>query len=323
MKRIFWLSALYFAILINSQIKQGASEIPRLEREFLGQMDDLDNIRLLKEPGYPNHEAAREDTTIVTGFLDIGRANWSSQARPIDAYFERAARVMSLKNKMVIFIQPELRERVTALRQVYDPDLSKTTIVDRTITQCRMYEHRQKILEIMNSVEFKNFLGYYYGYIEFNNPDYDIAVFCKFNMLEDTIVNGYQKASYYVWMDFGMRPTMLQPSLIETYFPHTDGMYDNGKKFRIDAWERYKELKEHTMQENLKNHNVSILTGVFGGHEQGVLQAIALFKRALQEMLHANMVGDDQNVLDWAYVINSDIFDVNEIGDWSVILVKF
>ncbi len=324
MKNFLYISALFFAILLKSQTIDEALDILELYHRFLELKDALDNNRSVIVPGYPSHDAAREDTTIVTGFLDIGRSNWSNQSRSTDTYFENAARVMSLKNKMVIFIQPELRERVTALRKQYDPDLVNTTIVDRVLKQCRMYEHRQKMVDIMNSADYKNLLGKYHDiFVEYHNADYDIAMYCKFNMLEDTIVYGYQKTNYYLWMDFGMRPGMIKSSLIGTYFPPTDAIYSNNKKFRINAWERYKELKTLGMQEIVKNQNISLIGGVFGGHKQAVLQAAALFKRSLQEMLHMNIVGDDQNVLDWAYVTNSDIFDIKQIGNWSVILVEF
>lgn len=72
------------------------------------------------------------EVTIVTAFVDIGRGEWSMGARPskfrrsVDHYFDCFSRLANISNRLVIYIQSELADRVLSLRK-------NAGLADRTI----------------------------------------------------------------------------------------------------------------------------------------------------------------------------------------------
>ncbi len=308
-----WL-VLICKILINisAQLTQDGSGSPNLSEE-----------RVLKEMSYKNLQEAQEDTTLVSAFWDIGRGNWDHLSRSVDEYFKNAERVLSAKNKMVIFTDPFLAERVRNLRRANDPNLKRTTVIERSLEQMPYYQYKDRVIRIMNDARYRVKIGKWITDPEYSNAVYDITMFSKFSAMEETIVQQYQPSTYYIWVDFSLIPEIFLPNFTNTYLPKNDLVFRNNKKFRIGGFPNYILLQNKTLDQIFESHEERLCGGIFGGHEQGVLQACAIFKRALEDCLYQNFVSDDQDILGWAFIKSSGLFDVHNITQWAQIVSNF
>jgi hypothetical protein len=229
-KIIFLTSFVVLSVLAVSAFNGWAAE----DESFLSGSSvsrELDGIF-----DYPNLDAAREDTTLVTAYFYINRDKWGAGNRTEDIYIKHGTRVLAFRNRMVIYTTKEFAPKVREMRE-NNGLLSRTTIIENTFESLYYYRYREKIQNLMKSDSFKEFMGNFSILPEYCEPDYDIVTFSKYSLLEETISRGYQKSNYYIWVDFGMYTGAFPDQAIGSTIPLVnDAIYRNNKKIRLAAF---------------------------------------------------------------------------------------
>ncbi len=64
----------------------------------------------------------REEVTIITAFFDIGRGNWQGKMqRSNEKYFEYFDFWARIKNKIVVYTEPQYKQKVLDIRRKSRP----------------------------------------------------------------------------------------------------------------------------------------------------------------------------------------------------------
>lgn len=140
-----------------------------------------------------------KEITIVTAFFDIGRASFSGKPRSNDVYAEYFRFWAKIKNRIVVYTDSVMAEKVKEIRNDYNL-LDKTEII--IIDDVSSLEPKfLKRLELIDSTDdFKNYR--YMDNSADNNPKYNYIMFLKSWCVNDAVKKGYAKG-HVAWLDFG------------------------------------------------------------------------------------------------------------------------
>ena len=89
-----------------------------------------------------------KEIVIVTAFFDIGRGDFTEYTRSAELYVEYFRFWAGIKNRMIIFCQPDFSEAILAVRREYG-------LADRTeiITVENIYDIEPELFERMKKIE--------------------------------------------------------------------------------------------------------------------------------------------------------------------------
>jgi hypothetical protein len=141
-------------------------------------------------------------TAIVTALFDIGRDNWDSFELSYNTYLYWFESLLKYDNKMIIYTDHKLKEKIIESRKKTDPNLDNTIFIIKNLEELKSYElFYPRVNQIMNSQEFKN-------KIQFQVPEmtkvlYNIVIFNKLYMMQESVKNNYFDADFYIWVDAG------------------------------------------------------------------------------------------------------------------------
>lgn len=256
------------------------------------------------------------DITIVTAFADIGRSDWDENKglphylkRTTDTYFERFSYMAELENDIIVYVTPDLVEKVMEIRK--DKPI--------TINEFSLSEFQNildKIKEIQNNDSFKKLISPY----QIKNPEYWSPEYVLINWLKSHFVcRSYQNKQIRnplsAWLDFG-------------YFrsPH------NLKKWTYDFDQEkihifsIKDLSPHKTLIDIISNNEVYVTGpciVSGSNGWSILEQSV--KQFANKLMDNNLVDDDQTLLLLSYFANKEKYINHKLKetDWFTVVKEF
>lgn len=250
--------------------------------------------------------------TIVTAFFHVGREAWKGFERPVDYYLERAIRVFSLDDYMVIYIQPELVDFVKAHRAKHE---NKTKIIPFTVEQLHYYKYKNEIEKIMQDPEFRK------GLVtpdrpEVAQPIYDVIMWSKISLVTRTIEENPFHTSHFVWLDFGISPRVLKDDMINK--PLLAQIPDKIKLLCM----RYPSPAELDIHKFFKSH-----TNRFAGTMvTGSAENFKIFQQYLDEeiryCLSQNAVDNDQSLFCLVFLKHPELFELY-YGYWGELISNY
>ena len=158
-----------------------------------------------------------KEIIIVTAFFDIGRKDFGSYARSAETYLQYFRFWAGIKNRMLIFCQPQYTESIRSVREEYGlADKTEITEIENIFDiEPRLFERMKRV---ENDRDFQNFR--YYCAPE-NRADYSYAVMLKAWCMAQAAGHCSDDCMI-AWVDFGIN--------------HSDYKYADSSEFRF-LWE--------------------------------------------------------------------------------------
>ena len=143
----------------------------------------------------------REEVTIITAFFDIGRGNWQGKMqRSNEKYFEYFEFWARIKNKIVVYTEPQYKQKVLDIRRKYGL-LDRTEVIaieNKTELDGEVYKAINQALKNPLAQSFRVEQDHPKVY----NPDYNYVTYLKFYFMSQAVKSGFCQ-NMCAWMDFG------------------------------------------------------------------------------------------------------------------------
>ncbi|PAV91414.1 hypothetical protein WR25_06398 isoform C [Diploscapter pachys] len=149
-----------------------------------------------------------QDFTVVTALIDIGRGKWNEYRRPLEKYHEFMENLLSLKNKMVIFVDESSIDFVQKYREKLGL-MHQTLIHPAEFSDLPLHKYLDDAKKIIESEKANPQL---YGvrwdagmksHPEANKAEYDVLVNSKTYFLYNVTLENPFDTEYFVWLDAG------------------------------------------------------------------------------------------------------------------------
>lgn len=257
--------------------------------------------------------------TVVTAMLDIGRGQWSNpeQRRSYNTYLLYMQRVLRLDVNMLIFVDAKGRPFIDWMRRGRQ---SRTYVVETNLKHLPYYAHRDRVQEIMDSVEYRRDNELVRKELcESLVPEYDILQWSKLYFVNEAIGRNPFGNDFFVWLDggYGHGEDVHPPDGIwkpHNLFEHSDKVTfierESVEKFRQDA-------------DRLHKLSVNIIAGLFfAGGRRALQRLYALQRELIADWLKRGIVDDDQTIYVLMYYREPELFRLVP-GDWNDVFQLF
>lgn len=249
-----------------------------------------------------------KEVTLVTEFFDIGRKDFSLNARSNDKYLEYFKFWARIKNKLIVYTYKEMAEEVRKIRESYGL-LDKTIIIEidnETSIEPTIYKNME---EIANNNYIKDY-RYYKEAVE-NNAKYNYVMLLKYWCLADAVKRKVADGMI-AWIDFG--------------FNHGNDCYINSEEFDF-LWETdlsYEKIHLFALDTNLTNEPVFELVRNMNVDMMGDILLAPDFlcekfwdsiKTQMESLIRIGFIDDDQILLLMSYRENSEIYEIHK-SNW-------
>lgn len=255
----------------------------------------------------------REEVTIVTAFFDIGRENWQGKMqRSNEKYFEYFDFWARIKNKVIMYTEPQYREKVLAIREKYGL-AGKTEVIpieNKAELDREVYEAMEKALKnpIAQSFRVER------NHPEVYNPDYNYIMYLKYYFLSKAAKDGIT-GNMCAWMDFGYNKGGHFYTNVDDFdfLWTTDLTSDKIHLFTFGAEE---ELWEFPIFEVVRTLEVYISGEMIIAPKTLAEDFRALCRRAELSLGDTGLSDDDQTILLMAYRTRPELFELHQMLGW-------
>lgn len=257
--------------------------------------------------------------TVVTAFVDIGRAEWSGTRngylippyikRDKDTYFERFSRLAKIKNPLVVFAKSEDFERLKAIREDLSLVAIDTVFEDHSFLM-------NKIAAIQQDQNFINFVTNP-AVPEYWSPEYVAINLMKSFFVSYAVENNLSDASEWAWLDFGyVREDTFCP-------PGFEWKFDSKGKINLFCINPFTHSKP--IFEIVRTGEVYIQGCHIVAPRDQWTTLKNLVTQSLSTLFNVGLVDDDQTILLMAYRSSPELFNINKVDpkDWFVIFKDF
>jgi protein YibB len=262
------------------------------------------------------------ESTIVTAFFDLGRADWvgregeaSNFRRGVDEYFDWFERLAQLKNPLVIFTDKHLAQRALDARVRAGLELRTSIVTIDGLFEAPPVANVVAEAGKRMTPQFRRWL-LHPEYPEFREPRYAVLTALKPTFANTAIEFGLVNSAQLAWIDFG--------------YCRDDERFDPAKPWRFDAGDRINLF--HVTE--LDNEPIARIVR-FGtpymqaGHIVGPTWAWPAFaeniSRALEALLACDLVDDEQTLMLMAWRREPDKYRLQAVSrdDWRVVFRRF
>ncbi len=251
--------------------------------------------------------------TVVTALYNINRENWPDYKRPWQEYLNYFKNTLSLRCKFVIYVEPDLVDFVTEVRKEVDQDLKYTKIIQMKFNQLPKFYLKDRIDNVMSSVEYRN------GLVdpnppEYNNSNYSVLILSKMFLVEDAIDKNFYNTDYYMWLDGGIRHTTFRPEDKFKLYPNPLKINDISG-IRILCRFRPEE-SDLDIKSFYKSHKNRFGAGVIVGKKEHIKEFNTKINDILEEALDNNLIDSEQSLHTVCYLRNRDMFELIYNNEW-------
>jgi protein YibB len=252
--------------------------------------------------------------TIVTAYFDIDRGNWDNKfKRDTSSYLQKAKRMLSLDDFMVIYTEPKFLDFVKEQRRKY---IDKTRIISVTQEELPYYSIKDSIKNIMESDKFKE------GLVNPTCPEvcvpmYDVIMWSKVPIVCQAIESNFFNTTHFVWLDFGINDDILpDDSLNKQLLP--DNIPD---KLRF-LCRKIPTQADLDIEVFYKSNSNRFAGGLFSGDIEHFQKLEKLFEDEVENCLKERLVDCDQSIFAVIALKNSVLFSLYS-GDWNDLITGY
>lgn len=251
--------------------------------------------------------------TLVTAFFNIGREKYRSIPRTDSKYFKDFESWAKLKNMLIVYTQPQIKDLVLEIREKYG--LKEKTII---IEVDDLYSIEPIIYNRMKEIsENKYFLDFrYIPYATSNIPEYSYLMLLKSYFVKDAVQRDLT-CEQVAWIDFG--------------FNHSGDLYMDPNEFDFE-WEYEFENKIHYFYyKKYDDRPIFEIVRRLSDCIMGCLIIIPsnyanilwdLNKEAMISLNDVGLIDDDQLIHLMSYRKNPEIFSLIK-SEWFLPLKTF
>ncbi|CAB3397995.1 unnamed protein product [Caenorhabditis bovis] len=269
------------------------------------------------EPATPELKNEERDVTIVTGLIDIGRGDWWQYRRPLEKYHMFMENVLSLRNKMVIFVDDHSYDFALSYRKKLGLE-DMTRVYKISIEELPLYGYINEAREIIKA-ELAN--DTFYSKVadedmkthpESKSAEYNIVVNSKTHFLHNVTIDNPFDTDYFIWLDAGYGHGN------QSVFPYNNvwrPAFPDKKISLIKLTPVYDKLSSYNL-DKLYRKNWAVLSGGFiAGDKHSIGQLHHLISRKFVQLIYQKYVDDDQTLLVLAVNGHPHLFNIVH-GDW-------
>jgi len=281
-----------------------------------------DYARVLWAPPHAQDAADPFESTIVTGFFDLRRADWvgregepSNFRRTTDEYFDWFDRLARLKNPFVVFTDPESGSRVLESRRSHGLEDRTAVVTIQGLFEAPPVANIVAEAGKRMTAQFRRWL-LHPEYPEFREPRYVVLTALKPTFANTAIELGLVNTAQLAWIDFG--------------YCRDDQRFDPTKPWRFDAGDRMNLFHVTELDDQPIPRVVRLGTPYMqAGHIVGPTLAWAPFAeeiaRALDALLACDLVDDEQTLMLMAWRRDPSKYRLHAVsrGDWRIVFRRF
>jgi len=241
-----------------------------------------------------------KNVTIVTGLWDLKRGEIEGWAkRDFQQYKDRFFEMLETDIPMCIFIPSSLLDEVNEIRG----DRPTKVFIKENEDFEKWNPFFDKIQDIRNNPEWKNFAGWLTGSPQAELKYYNAMMFTKMFMLNDSAITNPFNTDYFFWIDGGLTSTVNKG-----YF-HKDRVLDNLENYIISKDDKFIHItypydgsheihgfERKAMARYCGVEHVGYVArgGFFGGHKNKVQDVNALYYGVMESTLNEGLMGADE-----------------------------
>lgn len=249
-----------------------------------------------------------KEVTLVTEFFDIGRKDFSLNARSNDKYLEYFKFWARIKNKLIVYTYKEMAEEVRKIRESYGL-LDKTVIIEidnETSIEPTIYKNMEKIA---NNNYIKDY-RYYKEAVE-NNAKYNYVMLLKYWCLADAVKRKVADGMI-AWIDFGFNHgnDCYVNSEEFDFLWETDLSYEKVHLFALDT-----NLTDEPVFELVRNMKVDMMGDILLAPDFLCEKFWNSIKTQMESLIRIGFIDDDQILLLMSYRENPEIYELHK-SDW-------
>ncbi|ETN82377.1 hypothetical protein NECAME_08027 [Necator americanus] len=259
----------------------------------------------------------KDDVTIVTALIDIGRGDWDRYRRPLEQYHIFMENLLSLQNNMVIFTDTSSYDFIHKYRKNMG-EMHRTKIHLITLNDLPLYRHLDAASKIIKEERQNDRLWRSIwdpamrDHPEARSAEYNVLVNSKSYFLYNVSLEDPFSTEFFVWIDAGYGHGN------QSVFPFNNRWkprFPRNKISLIKLTPVHDLISGYTI-DSLYRRNWSVVSGGFvAGDKRSVGQLHTLVHRKFIELTYRNKVDDDQTTL--VLVINQypQLFSITH-GGW-------
>lgn len=253
------------------------------------------------------------EVTIVTIFFDIGRGNWEGKMqRSNEKYFEYFKSWARIKNKVIIYTEPQYAKKARTIREQYGL-ADRTEVIeieDMTALDNEVYSAMKNALANPIAQSFRA----EQNHPEVYNPDYNFIMYLKYYFLQKAVKDGLASGML-AWMDFGYNKGgnyYVNPEEFDFLW----AVDLNPDKIHLFSFGEETELWELPIFEVIRSLEVYISGEIVLLHEKLTDEFLALCRRCELSLGDVGFSDDDQTILLMAYRTNPELFSLHQMLGW-------
>lgn len=256
---------------------------------------------------------SNEEITLVTAFFNIGRENFKAIPRPDNKYFLEFEKWARMKNKLIVYTQPQMEQLVYDIRDKFG--LKDQTTV---ITIENIYDIEKEIYKRMQEVSSSEwFIDYrVLPNATSNIPEYSYLMLLKTYFLQDAVKRGLT-CKQVAWIDFG--------------FNHGSDLYLNPEEFAFEwryefshhiQYFYYIKYDEKPIFEIVRRLCDCIMGCLIVAPADLCANLWELNKNSMITLLDMGLIDDDQLIHLMSYRKNPELFNLTE-SKWFLPLKEY
>ena len=252
--------------------------------------------------------------TIVSAFFDIGRKDAGQYSRSNEQYFEYFKFWGRVKNKIIIYTNKEMGEKVSKFREEIGL-LEKTQIVvvenEEEIEPIIL----KKMVNIEKNGNLENY-RFYKGLME-NHAKYNYIMLLKYWCLSDAAKRD-KDSEIFAWIDFGFNhggDCYIKKEEFDTLLK-TNLNLNKIHLFNIN------DISNEPIFEIIKNTKVYMMGAPIFINKNLCEIFWELIKHAMESLIQVGFMDDDQVLLLMAYNERKDLFEVHK-SNWFMPIKEY
>lgn len=245
-----------------------------------------------------------ESVTLVSCLFNLARTKWHHSGFPptYDRYISWSQNFLSLNSYMILYVDSHYYDHVVQTRKKYDPELQKTIIYKKEVTELECYHNNFfQIATLMSSPSFKRIK--HADCADNLYPLYNVVQYNKSNFMRDAAQQNPFKTSHFMWMDMGSCRDSLQKYENAAYPANKELLCDkivhftHSDTFGIDDKQAY-------FLSQIRN-----IQGTAFIVPQELCWAFNYYvKTELHDTMHMGFIGSDEKTYDSIYLQNKDLY---------------
>jgi len=253
--------------------------------------------------------AINPDVTVVTAYVEIAdvpadtEASFSKRSRT--QYLDWMRSVLSIRQNMVIFVEPANRDFVAAARKGLE---AHTRIETIDVEALRRSSHYAEVKRIIDGGYMRHATRP--ARVELKAPLYATFMFSKFDWMRTTIGKNPFDTRYFLWMDagygHGLDKRVRYRSVVNHVWPSAKKNHRMAGTVLVLGTGLH--LQHLSPTEMMTTHNHVLAGGIWGGDREKLLVFCDRFDEALQWSLANNLLDDEQSVMSAVYMKYPELF---------------